>query len=221
MIPVAAVIAALLLFGGGNQKDCWDQLYEYSSTLSKYRFNNPEGSKSPDKKSPPNLKEETERHKWVVSSRHKNQKLLCKLYKKKEYKDNMNGDEWEIFSALVGSTFSLWRAAPHCDYQRDEHKFKINAFDLLDILKGKEKIEFTQEIENQEWMVGYYLRNSYSRLALLNEDNKFKKITGKIEAVDSKILEYSDFNKSLKTTPQACWSALHKYSKELFEATFV
>lgn len=191
-----------------DQNDCLTQLFTYTHSLYlKHPFNKPDNSS--DSKNKQNLGCLDMRHEWVIKSRCKNQKLLLELYNKKDC--TIKSKKWSAFHALVGSTFSLWRAAPHCDNQRDPKTFVKNTFRVLDILKEDRLVRFTEETENEEWMVGYYLRSSYFRLENVASEKDKKNV---------EILQYEKFSELLKNKPQDCWDALHKYSKKLFEATF-
>jgi hypothetical protein len=175
---------------------------------------NPDGNGNDDhdKQSEADFEWTNRRNNWVVHSRNKNQKLFCRLYEAKNLVKDRDY-KWKLFSALIASSFSLWRAAPLCDNQRNSNKFIDNTFELLSILNGNRTntigTSFLEDIYNEEWVVGYYLRNSYYRLLEIGKGKKH-----------NDILNYDYFYELLRNEPQKCWDKLHKYSEELFLDAF-
>ena len=196
----------------GNAKDAADK--PSMDTTSKSTEKDDGNKKDTSDKQSIDIFESTNRrNKWVVHARNKNQKLFCKLYGKMNLVKE-HGYKWKIFSALIASSFSLWRAAPLCDNQRDTDDFIKSTHALLSIITNNNNktigTSFRQDINNEEWVVGYYLRNSYYRLVEISKGKKH-----------SDILNYDYFYELLRYEPQKCWDKLHKYSMELFEDTFV
>ena len=154
---------------------------------------------------------------WLNCARYKNQSLLIKLNKKKDTVKKY-GDEWKIFSVLVGTTFSLWRAVPLCK-DRDKDEFKNRTFRLLEMLIADNAITFSREKELSEWMLGYYMRNAYLRLLSVQPLMEFDDIA----ILDQKIIDGkmgTSFTESLKKTPRECWDKLHTLSFMLFNQLF-
>jgi hypothetical protein len=149
------------------------------------------------------------RHEWLVEARYLNQTLTMDLYKYKHHEKNK--DQWKIYSILVGSTFSLWRAAPLNNTTKDAQQFRDDAYDLLNVLMRDNAVTYTQDKKLEEWMAGYYLRNSYLRL------NQIKKAIASLGIKDLRILDNERFKKLISTNPQKCWMELHILSRALFD----
>lgn len=154
-------------------------------------------------------------YEWSITARYKIQLLMVKLYSKHKNYEIKKGNEWKIFSTLVSSTFSLWRAAFLIPSQKDYRQFREDTFKLLEKLIKDNSIAFSDDRKLQEWMSGYYLRNSYYRLnRIKNELNT---------TLDFKIDDYPklhDFTNLLKTDPKTCWNNLYDCSEEIISKLF-
>lgn len=70
----------------------------------------------------------------------------------------------QFFGLLVGSAFSLWRAAFLANVVRTPDSFHENALKVLDSAIKTNAVLFGEEKQMEEWMEGYYLNNGRFRL---------------------------------------------------------
>lgn len=116
---------------------------------------------------------------WLVESRSRIQCLLLELYK--FLKDNrgklvQRKFERSVFGLLVGTAFSLWRAAFLVSQaDRDWPNILKQAEDFLDILVEDNAINYPQDKKTRNWTVGYYLNNARYRLVRVR--GKFAEVT--------------------------------------------
>ncbi len=151
-----------------------------------------------------------ERYDWLLNARHVNQQLTHDLYKRKYHKKDPS--QWKMYSVLVASTFSLWRAAPLNKTVKDSDQFREDAYELLNRLVRDNAITYTQDKQLEEWMGGYYMRNCYLRLRQIK-----KAIQVLDKNIDVSILDNDIFTNLISMKPQKCWTELHELSRSIFD----
>lgn len=108
----------------------------------------------------------------LIERRGKNQDSLARLLifvaKKKADQNWKSDDHKRLFAYLVGSAYSLWRAAFLTDAKRNWAEILEDAEKLLLRLIRDNAVAYTQERETREWMSGYYLNNARFRLIRAN-----------------------------------------------------
>jgi hypothetical protein len=111
---------------------------------------------------------EAEQHQWLVASRHKIHGALATLHtlSTNEYRpillrSDVNRD---VFSLLVGASFSLWRAAFLSKAGRTPSDVLDRAHQLLTKLVEDNSATYSEEKNTQHWMVGFHLNNARFRL---------------------------------------------------------
>lgn len=109
----------------------------------------------------------------LIERRRKNQdslaNLLISVSKKKADQNWKSEDHKRLFAYLVGSAYSLWRAAFLTDAKRKWAEILEDAEKLLLRLIRDNAVAYPQERETREWMSGYYLNNARFRLLRANE----------------------------------------------------
>jgi hypothetical protein len=117
---------------------------------------------------------------WAIEARARSQRLLLNLYDfgRRELYGETEGAKAKIFSALVGATFSLWRASflLASETRRSWPDVLRDAQGLLETVLTTNAIAFTNEHKLQGWTAGFYLKNAKLRLVeirgkLLNDSD--------------------------------------------------
>jgi hypothetical protein len=130
-------------------------------------------------------------HKWLISRRKKIQTLLSELYWLKKnypllYKKPLERSQFGLF---VGAAFSLWRAAFLVDAKRDWKVILEKAEDVLRLVVEDNAINYQQDKEKRNWVVGFYLNNARYRLRRVYD--KFQKSLFDCSAIKIKVLDES------------------------------
>jgi hypothetical protein len=124
-------------------------------------------------------KTETFDFKWLVKSRSDIQNESLALYDflcEKRSALDLNKDAASIFGLLLGTTFSLWRAAFLADETRSKRSVLDDAQKFLEFLVRDNAIGYAQDQKAKNWTVGYYLNDARYRLLAINE--KLPKLDG-------------------------------------------
>ncbi len=117
--------------------------------------------------------------KWLVESRSKIQKESLALYNflcANRTALDQNKPAAEIFGFLLGTTFSLWRAAFLANENRPKRRILDDAQKFLKYLVRDNTISYTQDKDAKNWTVGYYLNDA--RYRLLDIKHRLPKLVG-------------------------------------------
>jgi hypothetical protein len=107
---------------------------------------------------------------WLLKARSEIQQTLLDLRKfGTTHRDALipQGDtvSGALFALLVGTAFSLWRAAFLSDIERSWPELIDKANDLLKTLLITNAVPFSTDRDVRNWMMGYYLNNARFRIA--------------------------------------------------------
>lgn len=106
-------------------------------------------------------------YKWLVCARSRNQNLLVELLEFGEQNATTLPKKTplqSVFVLLVGTAFSLWRAAFLTEADLGWPANIKAANELLELVLRTNAITFSQDLAKANWMVGYYLNNAGFRL---------------------------------------------------------
>lgn len=78
--------------------------------------------------------------------------------------NKLTKDEERIALLLIGSCFSLWRAAFLLDAKREGEDIATKGKAYLDVVLGDNNVTFYTDQKHADWTVGYYLNNAMYRL---------------------------------------------------------
>ena len=160
----------------------------------------------------PMAKSEIEDMEWVVKHRSKVQELLFEIYKRSIRSGN-GKKEAAILQLLVGIAYSLWRAVFLADTLREPKDVSKNAKAFLRLLIKDNAIAYSQESNNRQWTVGYYLNNAYFRLQIAHAKLKQKTALG--NAVNEFIHKQESHNEPAHALQQQ-WETAYEASIEIF-----
>ena len=139
---------------------------------------------------------------WLVESREKSQHFNLQLYEYLWDKDSVLEGHViarSIAAHLVGTAFSLWRAAFLCDGERDWKKILRHAKDFLGQIVENNAINYKQDHDTRNWSVGYYLNNARYRLFRIQQ--KIVQLIGEEEAQKLKHLPRFSLSNTSQTNP--------------------
>jgi hypothetical protein len=110
--------------------------------------------------------------KWSVSRRAENQICALALFKLlTTYPGELRKGRYELFAqALVGITFSLWRAAFLADKSGKRENSLVSAIEFLEIVIADNAITYAQDKKQREWTFNYYTNNVRDALIALAKD---------------------------------------------------
>ncbi len=160
----------------------------------------------------PMAKSEIEDMEWVVKRRSKVQELLLQIYKRSISSGN-GKKEAAILQLLVGVAYSLWRAVFLADTLRKPKDVSKNAKAFLRLLIKDNAIAYSQESNNRQWTVGYYLNNAYFRLQIAHAKLKQKTSLGNV--VNEFIHKQASRNEPAHALQQQ-WETAYEASIEIF-----
>ena len=101
----------------------------------------------------------------LVRRRTQTQDLLLSLWKFGDLKlSSLKHPDSTLFHLLLGSAFSLWRAAFLVQGRRTVKDLNEHALEFLRVLTWDNVINYSQDRQNRAWTVGYYLNNAHWRL---------------------------------------------------------
>lgn len=118
---------------------------------------------------------DVEHEKWLLRARAENQDILLRLFEfgqnNKEVLEH-DREKQELFTFLVGTAFSLWRAAFLSRTDRTWEKMYKGANDFLETVINDNAVGYSTDVKTREWMGGYYLNNAQFRLLELRSTFK-------------------------------------------------
>jgi hypothetical protein len=164
---------------------------------------------------------QTKHYEWLVERRAKNQDLLRRLCIFGEEKKTTalwrNENSQRLFVYLVGSAFSLWRAAFLSNTKRSWDMILDDAQKLLHRVIGDNAVAYPQDKETKEWMGGYYLNNARFRLVQAHE--LLALLVPDISESEA-LTKLIELDKSGTTTrdPTKSWDVLHEALDTTFKA---
>lgn len=123
---------------------------------------------------------------WLAQARADSQKALRCLYRLGQGKRDAflaDAEAHSIFGLLVGSAFSLWRAAFLSYAKRTPQDIHDNACKVLRIILEDNAIAYMGDKKTKEWMGGYYVNSA--RFRLERAWPKIAELTGRPEPPES------------------------------------
>jgi hypothetical protein len=158
------------------------------------------------------LKEEYSQEERIIIFRDANQRYLLNLYNLNDAVKNLENDKaFKIYNLLVGSSFSLWRAAFLTTDNRSEKDTFDNGVKVLINLIKHNSINYSEEFRQQNWVMGFYLNNS--KLRILQVMIKLKKYNVQ-HAIDFNKIEELSLTKI--TDMNIAWVILHNAMVDIF-----
>lgn len=113
-----------------------------------------------------------------------------------------------LFGYLVGSAFSLWRAATLSDTTRSWDAILDDAQKLLHRLIHDNAVAYPQDRDTKEWMGGYYLNNA--RFRLLRARVLLGELYPTFSSPALTRLEELDRSGTTGRRPSDCWEIFHE-----------
>jgi hypothetical protein len=108
---------------------------------------------------------------WVIKSRSENQRCALILFELlTKYPKQWKEKKYSLAAqALVGVTFSLWRAAFLADKSGERGKARKSAVSFLQKVIQDNAISYPQDRAEKEWTFNYYVSNASYTLRALAE----------------------------------------------------
>lgn len=155
---------------------------------------------------------------WLVRARAENQQALLQLHEfGHQNVEALHCDvtSRSVFTLLVGTAFSLWRAAFLSDLKWTWSAIIGDANKLLERLVQDNAVAYPQDRDTREWMGRYYLNNAKWRL--IRARDKLK--AGGLDIAPEVVQQFQELDQIdiEQEQPAACWDKFHRAFEDLFK----